>query len=736
MAVQLSSPCFSRIEITEFASGRVSPRECERMALHVESCHRCLQELEAVELKADVLLSSLRATDNCSAAGQQTFQVAAGTHETSSPSSSRTSTARFENLPADFGRYRILKPLGRGGMGAVFLAHDTQLDRTVALKVPFFDGRDSAAAEQRFFREARAAATIEHPHVCPVFDVGRIDNTPFLTMPYISGQSVSQKLKGNWRPCRRDVARLGLAIADGLAAAHRSGIVHRDVKPGNILLDEKNKPLLTDFGLARRHSESTCELTRSGELIGSPLYMSPEQARGDLTLVGPASDQYSLAIVMFELLTGRPPFQGSLLDVLNQIQNGEIARISDLRSDAPDKLDAIVHKATSRAISDRYGSLDELAKELKVYVRGAAVPAAKPKVAAKRFPPSRPSAKKVVACVGALALLAGIVVIVSTSGGSVEVQLHEPGTQLRILQGDRERRLLTSSPETQRLRLPAGEYRVEIIGGDGSQQPSPDRIILRWGDREIVRIVPKPAINAPPEPTGTVMATPPAQAPVSALQSNAAQPTAPVVAADPPTMMMSQSTTSDFVIPVTGLPSVDSLKPSQAVEQWRQPQVFANLATSGALHYPELPAEDYVFETDFELVTPGGFLVHEFGDTFFRVLILFEWDPGKSLYRCRLQRRHGKGSWFINWKHFKPGERVSLRLVRHQGVALLFDRDRQILDIDSVPVKPQLKLTYGGETPREGTIYHCKFRSLTSDEQQHAQSELQLLRQPQPVTDP
>ncbi|MBX3450663.1 MAG: serine/threonine protein kinase [Planctomycetaceae bacterium] len=687
------------------------------MALHVDSCSRCLEELDAVDLEADVLLCSLRAFGEGSTSGRRTAQVSANGQETSLPPARQTSLARFENLPAEFGRYQLLKALGRGGMGAVFLAHDTQLDRTVALKVPFLDAQESDSGEQRFFREARAAATIEHPHVCPVFDVGTIDGMPFLTMPYINGETLSQKLKGGWRPSRRDVARLGMMIADGLALAHRRGVIHRDVKPGNILLDEKNKPLLTDFGLARRHRLLDGELTRSGQIVGSPLYMSPEQASGDQNLIGPASDQYSLAIVMFELLTGRPPFRGSLLDVLDQIRQNDIPRISEVRGDAPDQLDAIVAKATSRAIRDRYGSMEELARDLKSYVRSGVVQTNAPKVVKRKPPTGWPRVTTAIAGIGAMLVLAAVVVIIKTSGGTVEVQLHERGTELRILQGDRELAVLKPAPESQQLPLAAGTYRVEIVGGDGTQQPSPAEITVHWGGHETIRIVPK-----------AVEKTEPAQAINEPTVLSTEKPTREV-AANPP--QQASVTTPDFTIPVTGIPSVTGLAPTNDVEQWRQPNVFANLATSGGLQYPELPAEDYVFETDFELVTPGGFLIHEFGEVFYRVLILFEWDAGKSLYRCRLQRRHGKGSWFLHWRHFKAGERVNLRLVRYQGVALLFDRDRQILDIDSAPVKPQLKITYGGETPREGTIFSCGFRSLTADEQKHAQSELTRIRPPQ-----
>jgi hypothetical protein len=250
-------------------------------------------------------------------------------------------------LPDPFGRYRIVRPLGRGGMGSVYLAHDTELDRKVALKVPHFR-LDDVGAMERFAREARAAATIDHPNVCRVYDVGRVGDVPYLTMVYVEGPTLADELKAGPMPARR-AAGLARDVARALADAHRRGVVHRDLKPGNILLDPDGRPVVADFGLARRAMEALT-LTEPGEVLGTPLYMPPEQLTGDAEQVGPASDVYALGAVLYECLTGRPPFAGSRSDVVTRA----------LTQPPPppgidSRLDGIVLKALAKRPADRFG---------------------------------------------------------------------------------------------------------------------------------------------------------------------------------------------------------------------------------------------------------------------------------------------------------------------------------------------------------------------------------------------
>ena len=222
-----------------------------------------------------------------------------------------------------FGRYRIVKELGRGAMGAVYLAHDEQLDLEVALKIPQFGGDVNSGMLERFYREARAAAALRHSGICPVFDVGEIDGQHYITMAYIKGRALRDFTKSSKRQKGKQVARVIRKIALAMAEAHEHNVVHRDLKPANVMIDERNEPVVMDFGLARRSVEGEERLTHTGTIIGTPAYMSPEQVDGDNDNVGPHSEIYSLGVIFYELLTGQLPFQGNLMSILKQISTTE-----------------------------------------------------------------------------------------------------------------------------------------------------------------------------------------------------------------------------------------------------------------------------------------------------------------------------------------------------------------------------------------------------------------------------
>jgi hypothetical protein len=266
-------------------------------------------------------------------------------------------------LAGPFGRYLIERKLGEGGMGAVYLARDTQLDRPVALKVPFLGGPDGDALRARFLHEARAAAALHHPGVCPVYDVGEIDGTPYLTMPYLTGEPLSRRVARGPLPVPEALA-LVEKLARALHYAHERGVVHRDLKPGNVLLDERGEPVVMDFGLARRAGDS--HLTHEGEVLGTPAYMAPEQLMGQVAVVGPAADVYSLGVVLYELLTGAPPFQGDLLALASQVAYDEPRPPSKVRPAVDGRLDAVCLKALAKRPADR-PTMRELAVALADY---------------------------------------------------------------------------------------------------------------------------------------------------------------------------------------------------------------------------------------------------------------------------------------------------------------------------------------------------------------------------------
>jgi formylglycine-generating enzyme required for sulfatase activity len=302
-------------------------------------------------------------------------------------------------LPAQFGRYRIVRPLGAGGMGAVYLAEDTVLGRRVALKVPHLTAASPAVVE-RFYREARMAAGVEHPHLCAVYDVGQVDGVHYLTMPFIEGRPLSQLVDPDkpWPP--RDAVALVHKLALATEVMHRQGVIHRDLKPGNVLLRPNGEPVLMDFGLARSFTEQGQRLTSSGTPVGTPAYMSPEQVAGEQSQLGPGTDVYSLGVILYELVTGAVPFQGPLAAVFGQILHGRPRAPSAARPGLGPEVDALCLTAMAREVEGRYRSMAEFAQALEGYLRqgGLPPPVPEPAPATGVAPASGEAAETRVAC--------------------------------------------------------------------------------------------------------------------------------------------------------------------------------------------------------------------------------------------------------------------------------------------------------------------------------------------------
>jgi serine/threonine protein kinase/WD40 repeat protein len=253
-------------------------------------------------------------------------------------------------------------------MGSVYLAHDTELDRPVALKVPRVAPADDPDGMARFQREARAAAALRHPHICPVYDVGQIDGVPYLTMAYVDGRTLADVVRDGPPLPPREAAALVRRLALALEFAHRQGVLHRDLKPANVLLNADGEPAITDFGLARRMNRPDERLTPSGAVLGTPAYMSLEQVQGRSDEIGPAADVYGLGAILYELVTGHPPFRGTMASVLAQVVSAEPERPSLLRPDLDPQLEAIVMKAMTKKADGRYPSMGEFARALGDYL--------------------------------------------------------------------------------------------------------------------------------------------------------------------------------------------------------------------------------------------------------------------------------------------------------------------------------------------------------------------------------
>jgi eukaryotic-like serine/threonine-protein kinase len=262
--------------------------------------------------------------------------------------------------------------IAHGGMGVVFRARDVRLNRTVALKVMRPDRVSASADEHRFCRETVTVAQLDHPHIVPIYDVGEVEGVHYLTMKLMEGGDLQQHCR-RWLDDPRGAARILIDVADAVHHAHQCGVLHRDVKPSNVLLDHAGKPYVTDFGLARR-LDDRAPLAESGDLLGTPAYLAPEHLAPDRTPLTVAADVYGLGAVLYVLLTGRPPQDDSHLGtLLESIRDRDPVPPRQLNRRADADLQQICLKALAKQPADRYGSAREFAEDLRRYLAGVPV---------------------------------------------------------------------------------------------------------------------------------------------------------------------------------------------------------------------------------------------------------------------------------------------------------------------------------------------------------------------------
>ena len=320
-----------------------------------------MQEMQGLSVRCPHCQNSMRipheasfANINCHACGNQ-FSLA---HDEDSRDQPETTT---------LGHLVLLEQLGRGSFGSVWKARDTELDRTVAVKIPRQSQHDGEQIEQ-FLREARTVAQLNHPNIVKVYEVGRENETVYIVTDLVEGVDLSQWCVKQ-PPSHREAAALCHSIALALDYAHTKGIVHRDLKPANILIDNAGKPYLVDFGLARREAGETTA-TVDGQILGTPAYMSPEQARGESHQADARSDIYSLGVILFELLTGERPFRGRPHMLARQVTQDEPPSLCKLNNAIPPDLETICLKCLEKDASKRYASGGDLARELNRFLRG------------------------------------------------------------------------------------------------------------------------------------------------------------------------------------------------------------------------------------------------------------------------------------------------------------------------------------------------------------------------------
>ncbi len=311
-------------------------------------------------------LNGERASEVCpSCALEYALQPApsSDTMPTASRADDGSSTPAGQPLCGRFGDYELIEEIARGGMGVVYKARQASMDRVVALKMLLFGPLASPESVQRFRTEATAAGSLQHPHIVGIHEVGIHQGQHYLVMDYVAGRSLAEIVRDGPLPPAR-AAGYVKTIAEAVHYAHERGVLHRDLKPSNVLLDENDQPKVTDFGLAKRLEKDT-ELTLSGQVLGSPGYMAPEQAAAHRGLVGKRSDIFSLGAILYHLLTGRPPFvAATVAETLQQVQNADPVSPTALNPHVPRDLKTICLKCLEKEPGRRYQSAQELADEL------------------------------------------------------------------------------------------------------------------------------------------------------------------------------------------------------------------------------------------------------------------------------------------------------------------------------------------------------------------------------------
>ena len=277
------------------------------------------------------------------------------------------------NMPIVNDRYRVERSVGRGGMSEVFLAHDLLLDRPVALKVLFPEYANDPSFVERFRREAQSAAGLTHPNIVAVYDWGKVNNTYFIAMEFVQGRTLASILKEKLRLTARQACDVAVDVASALGFAHENGVVHRDIKPGNILIGSTGQVKVADFGIARALGSAVEEgLTQTGSVMGTATYLSPEQAQGSQP--DPRSDIYSLGVMMYEMVAGRAPFIGdNAVGVAYQQVHGVPPALSEFVSDIPREFEAIVAKCMAKSAERRYVNAGALRDDLRRFSAGEEV---------------------------------------------------------------------------------------------------------------------------------------------------------------------------------------------------------------------------------------------------------------------------------------------------------------------------------------------------------------------------
>ena len=367
--------CPTPTELSDFLVGKLPRTRLDWIAGHVEACSLCESSLQQLDRAADPVLAALSGS---------TVRGGGSPEAVPPPLIERALAARIEApaRPTKLGRFDVLGEIGAGSYGTVFKARDAELGRTVAIKMLRTSLLGSPEEVERFMREARSFAQLKHPGVVTLHEIGHDEGRYYFVEEYVDGVTLAARLGRGPVPAR-EAAGILADVCEALEYAHRQGVIHRDIKPSNILLDSAGHPHLTDFGLAKVEGDEK-PMTHSGDVLGTPAYMSPEQARGEALHVDRRTDVYSVGVVLYELLTQERPFQGNRRMLMLQVLEDEPRPPRQLSEKIPRDLETICLKAMAKSPAHRYTTALEMAEDLRRWLAGEPIKA-RPQTAWERL---------------------------------------------------------------------------------------------------------------------------------------------------------------------------------------------------------------------------------------------------------------------------------------------------------------------------------------------------------------